>query len=191
MKPIIFCVKMNSPIQDETFKFLLRFVQEEKRERVLRQRIKQNADHMLIGDILAKAALKSSFGIEISKQRIGYGKFGKPYLLDYPNIHFNISHSGEYVVCAVCDVPIGVDIQKIMAYNPNIARKICSDEELNIIKNSNDVQSEFIRVFTQKEAYLKMKGFGIYKISKANTSRKNIDSYKFKDYWLSISIFDD
>lgn len=96
MKPIIFCVKNNTSIQDNTFHFLLQFVQLEKQEHILRQRIKQNADNMLIGDILAKAAIKRVFGIEIAKQRIGYGEFGKPYLLDYPNIHFSISRS--YVV---------------------------------------------------------------------------------------------
>ena len=39
-------------------------------------------------------------------------KFGKPYFED-TDIHFNISHSGCYVIAAVSDEDIGIDIQKI------------------------------------------------------------------------------
>lgn len=188
MKPIIFYIKNDVPIQNNTFQFLLQFVQPEKQERILRQRIKQNADNMLIGDILAKTAIKKVFGVEIAKQHIEYGKYGKPYLLDYPNIHFNISHSGKYVVCAVCDVPVGIDIQKITAYNPSTAYRVCSDDELNIIEKSQNKESEFIRIWTRKEAYLKMKGSSIAKI-KANIS-ENAYSYRIEIYWLSISFND-
>ncbi len=58
MKPIIYCGKNDIPIQDKTFKFLLQFVQPEKHERILRQRVKQNADNMLICEILAKILIK-------------------------------------------------------------------------------------------------------------------------------------
>ena len=45
--------------------------------------------------------------------QFGYNNYQKPYLKDYPDIHFNGSHSGEYLVCALSDVPVGIDIQKI------------------------------------------------------------------------------
>lgn len=65
---------------------------------------------MLVGEILAKTAIKKTFGIDIAKQNFTYTGHGKPYLLNYPDVHFNISHSGEYVACAVADSPVGVDI---------------------------------------------------------------------------------
>ncbi len=187
MNPVIFCVKNEVSIQDGIFRYLLQFVQPEKRERILRQRIKQNADHMLIGDIVAKVAIKRVFGIEIARQRIGYGEFGKPYLLDHPYVHFNISHSGKYVVCAVCDVPVGIDVQKITAYHPKVAQRICSDEELEIVKGSDDVQSELIRIWTRKEAYLKRKGDGICGMGTLNMSSDSVYSYRFGDCWISLS----
>lgn len=36
---------------------------------------------------------------------------GKPYLAKEPDIHFNLSHSGEWAVCAISSSPVGVDIQ--------------------------------------------------------------------------------
>lgn len=37
---------------------------------------------------------------------------GKPFLENYPKIHINISHSGEYVACAIGAKPVGVDIEQ-------------------------------------------------------------------------------
>ena len=37
------------------------------------------------------------------------GPYGKPYLTGYPEIHFNISHSGGWAVCALASMPCGVD----------------------------------------------------------------------------------
>lgn len=142
---------------------------------------------MLIGDILAKAAIKRVFGIEIAKQRIGYGEFGKPYLLDYPNIHFNISHSGEYVVCAVCDAPVGIDIQKISVYNSGIAEKVCLEYEIKQIEQSDDNASEFIKLWTKKEAVLKAKGIGLGNgILKSCLFDERVQSIQLFKYWISV-----
>lgn len=187
MKPVVFYVKNEIPIPDETFDFLLKFIQPEKRERILKHRVKKNADNMLIGEILSKVAIKNVFGIKILNQDIGYGEHGKPYLIKYPNIFFNVSHSGKYVFCAVCNTPIGIDIQKITKYNPNLAKRICSDCELNIIDKSSDKSDEFTRIWTRKEAYLKMTGTGITKIKSADTLNYDIYSRRIENYWLSVS----
>ena len=44
---------------------------------------------------------------------------GKPYFPAFPDFYYNISHSGSYVVCAVCDHPVGIDLQQI----PNQAER--------------------------------------------------------------------
>ena len=38
-----------------------------------------------------------------------YGKHGKPYLKNYSDVYFNISHSGKYVMCAAGDMEMGVE----------------------------------------------------------------------------------
>ena len=51
------------------------------------------------------------FGIGPEEVLTERGPSGKPYLVNCPGVHFNISHSGGYAVCAVGSVPMGVDIE--------------------------------------------------------------------------------
>ena len=146
---------------------------------------------MLIGEILAKTVIKKTFGIDIAKQEFAYTEYGKPYLSDYRHVHFNISHSGEYVACAVSDKPVGVDIQKIGEYNCDVAKRVCNEKELKQIENSSDKASEFTKLWTQKEAVLKMYGTGIASGDIKNClDNHNVQSKRIEDYWISISIKD-
>ncbi len=161
MMAVVCLVKNKKPIDDATFRFLLQFAPLEKQERILRQWVKQDADNMLLGATLMRHIIWEVFQIPISQQYIAYGSHGKPYLRDYPNAHFNISHSGQYVACAVADRPVGIDVQIIGAYRPDVAARVCSGEELAGIEVSDAPASEFTKLWTRKEAHLKMLGCGI------------------------------
>ncbi|MCH5348880.1 MAG: 4'-phosphopantetheinyl transferase superfamily protein [Oscillospiraceae bacterium] len=160
MIPAVSIVHNKTPIDDITFRFLLQFSPPEKQQRILRQRVKQNADSMVSGGALARYMLWKEFCIPWDAH-IAYGEFGKPYLSDYPDVHFNISHSGQYVVCAVCNRPVGVDVQEIAPYQPDVAAKVCSNVELSQIEASGNQAAEFTKAWTIKEAYLKMLGLGL------------------------------
>ena len=188
MTPAVYVMRNDEPVDTATFQYLMQFVPEEKRARILRQRVKQNADNMLVGAVLAKYMLLKYFRIPFSKQHISYGRYGKPYLRDYPNVHFNISHSGQFVACAVSDRPIGVDIQEVVSYRRDVAKHIFSPEELSQIESSPDRSAEFTKLWSQKEAYLKMLGIGFsdsldrtvsFRRSKAQTAR-------YMDTFISI-----
>ena len=50
-------------------------------------------------------------------------KYGKAYISNHENIHFNLSHSGKMVLCAISDMEVGADIEYIDAgIDLNIAR---------------------------------------------------------------------
>ena len=100
---------------------------------------------------------------------------GKPYFQDYPDFHYNISHSGRYVVCGVIcggkdPQPIGIDIQEIPT-NPEKVLKIAdhffSDEEkesLRALVRGGDSSSAlllFCRYWTARESYMKLTGRGL------------------------------
>lgn len=160
MTPVVYIIRNGRPVDIVVFQYLMQFVPDEKKERILRQRVKQNADNMLVGDVLAKYMLLKFFRIPFSKQYISYGRHGKPYLRDYPNAQFNISHSGQFVACAVSDRPIGVDIQEIVSYRRDVAKCLFNPGELLQIESSPDPSDEFTKLWTQREAYLKMLGVG-------------------------------
>ena len=142
---------------------------------------------MLIGEILRKSAIKKTFDIDFEKQRVALTEHKKPYLMDYPEAHFNISHSGEYVALAVSDKPVGVDIQKNKEYNYDVAKRVCNEKELKDLEDCIDKASEFIKLWTQKEAVLKMNGCGIANGDIKNCIQNhNVISEKIEDYWLSV-----
>ena len=182
----LFFVKVNNPIDENTFRYLLGFVQAEKKERILKQKIKQNADNMLVGELLAKTAIKNVFGIDIKKQKFVLSPLGKPHLDNNSGVHFNISHSGEYVACAVSDKPVGIDIQKIKKFKSKVAERVCNEKELRQIEESDDKESEFAKIWTQKEAVVKMYGLGIAKGDiKKCLEGKGVQSEKIENYWIS------
>lgn len=64
--------------------------------------------------------------------KIIHNDYGKPYFKDFEKINFNISHSGEYVVCCFSDKEIGVDIEKIRNHNIEIAKSFFVKQSLII-----------------------------------------------------------
>lgn len=188
----IYIINTKKPLNEYEFKYFLKFVQAGKKERILRQIKKQNSDNMLIGEILAKISVKKAFGVDIASQSFSYTEKKKPYLKNFPNVHFNISHSEGYAVCAVADRQVGTDIQKIKKYNPKTAKKICTKEELKKIESSSDKDGEFTKIWTKKEAFLKMSGEGITLKNIENCLKgKNVKSVKIADYYLSWCVFEE
>jgi len=87
---------------------------------------------------------------------------GKPYLPDHPDIYFNISHSEEYAVCAISDVPVGVDIEYCSAIDLDVAGSYFFSREYGYIleKPESDRIDAFYDLWTLKESYMKATGLG-------------------------------
>ena len=92
-----------------------------------------------------------------------YGKYGKPYLKD---VYFNLSHSGNYAICALSEREIGCDIQKIKPINRRLLQKCYSlSEQRYVLQPNNEKEQEerYISIWTLKESYLKKRGLGLTK----------------------------
>lgn len=86
---------------------------------------------------------------------------GKPYISGQK--HFNVSHSGDFVVCAVSDFEVGVDTEKIERMSPRLMYKFLSDEEISALDslNDSDLPRHLCEKWVRKEAYLKLTGRGL------------------------------
>jgi len=91
---------------------------------------------------------------------INHDNHGKPFLKNYPQVHFNLSHSEDYVACALSDSPVGVDIEHIHHADLNIARHYFFGSEYQRIQNSPNKQRTFFEFWVLKESYMKMTGLG-------------------------------
>lgn len=88
-----------------------------------------------------------------------YNDYGAPYIEGGP--HFSISHCKRGIAVAVCENPIGIDIEAIRSFKPELMRKTMNEDEQLRITYSAIPEVEFIRFWTQKEALLKLQGTGI------------------------------
>ena len=87
-----------------------------------------------------------------------YGTNGKPYLLGREDLFFSLSHSGKYVVCAVAECEIGVDIEPVSPIRPAVVRRCFNEAEQAWI---GEDAARFTRLWTMKEAYMKLTGTGL------------------------------
>lgn len=98
---------------------------------------------------------------ELFKQDWRYNEYGKPYLAGGPE--FSISHCRAGVAVAIDDKPIGIDIETIRPYKEDLAHKVMNEEEQKMIDEVPEEEKTivFTRLWTQKEAVLKLRGTGI------------------------------
>lgn len=140
----------------------------------------------LAAGLLLEKAL-DDVGISDREIRIGYD--GKPYLASGA-ISFNLSHSGERVMCAVSDMEVGCDVQKIGEVNFKIADRFFSPSErrlLNSIEDESEKIKMFYRLWTLKESYIKAVGTGLKTPLKSFsvTTWTDVNGFYFKEYDIS------
>lgn len=100
-----------------------------------------------------------------------YGEKGKPYLEKLP-LYFSVSHSGEYVLCAVSEKEIGADIQykgfgkeeKQEERMEKISRRFFAESEYKALEScqtDTEKRNLFFDLWTKKEALGKLTGEGV------------------------------
>lgn len=90
-----------------------------------------------------------------------YGEFGKPSIKGHPEIHFNISHCRKAIAVAVSDCPVGIDVESDRNISDGLVERVMNSVEQSAIRGAAIPQLEFLRLWTRKEAVLKLRGTGI------------------------------
>lgn len=129
----------------------------ERKQAVSQMKVRHKKNLRIAADALCRKAISDYCGIEQSKIIFEHTKAGKPFVKDLP-VHFNVSHSGDMVVCAVSDCEIGIDIEKIRKVNPRSADKFATESEKEYISEN---ENGFFEIWTLKEAYFKCIGTGL------------------------------
>lgn len=126
-------------------------VTEKRREKA--QRLIKEEDRLasLGTGLLLKCVLNIS-----SDKDIKYNEHGKPYFEH--GKYFSVSHSGNIAVLAVSDDEIGIDIERLRKPNERIIRRCFTEAEAEFAEKSNQ---NFTRIWTEKEAVLKLLGKGL------------------------------
>ncbi len=122
----------------------------------------ENQIRSLCGDLLVLECLKAHNNTLTLPLQYTRAEFGKPYLPLLPNFHFNVSHSGNWVLCATGSIPLGVDIQEERIFKPALLRILSTSEKVFWDSVSNNQKASTLFDFwCLKEAYCKATGQGL------------------------------
>lgn len=158
------------------YHFLLKNISEEQKAKAFR--FKNEKDQL-------RSLLSSYFVSQLSNEELKRNETGKPY---YPNgPFFNISHSGKYVIMAVANEEVGVDIEENIEKNMDMLLKIFNEAEAKMIKEHAD----FYYLWCAKESLIKCMGSSISKVKEVPSLPLNgLKTFKGIDYQSQTFIYD-
>ena len=148
-------------LSDEEFENALSLVDPEQKERIMRYHFMADRKRGLMGILLSQYAISKVFGIDPKEISFEKNKYGKPHVVGRSGVHYNISHSGDYVVCAVGSAPVGIDVQEIKDGSSDIAGRFFSKEEKEMLAAADEKKKTFYEIWSLKEAYIKCIGMGL------------------------------
>ena len=99
------------------------------------------------------------FGNDEQPPRFTHGSRGKPYLVGENAPYFSLSHSGDWVFCAVADSEVGLDVQEFSHCRDKVAARWFTEPERAWLAENPD--ERFAMLWAKKEAYCKFTGFGL------------------------------
>ena len=161
-KNLIYLSKINHSLSQSVYERLLQSISPENRRRCNRFRLREDSLRTLYGELILRHVLCEHFSFKNDEIEIIKGVDGKPYIKDFP-VHFNISHAGDFVVCAFSEQEVGVDIEQIRNVDLAIAKRyFCKSEcEDLYAKNTDHRLNYFFSLWTLKESYMKWLGGGM------------------------------
>ncbi len=162
---ILYYADFSSAEKEEILNQYADKVDSERLSKITRTRdITARVRSLLAGYLLQRAV----GGDGIIDLQYEYGKQGKPYLKDYPNLYFNLSHSGTVVACLVAGQEVGLDVQQYVKVKEGLAKRFFTKEECEMLVAVAEVGEKhtkyeqlFFELWSIKESYIKYTGQGM------------------------------
>lgn len=115
----------------------------------------------IIGRVLIKQVLADLLGQNPNDILLSLKENRIPYL---PNsdLYFSLSHSESFVLLAVSEYPVGIDIEQIKPRNLNRLKSVLTQQQIQTMQLLSDDEEKtafFYRCWTMKEASFKLNTF--------------------------------
>lgn len=146
-------------------------------------RFSADKQRSLIADLIVRRFYAKELKLDPFQLEFESNEHNKPFLKDYPKSQFNISHSGDYIVVAFSDCPVGIDIEKNKGNRLAVARRFFAKEELDDLFAFQEEKEQieyFYQLWTLKESYMKAIGMGISMSLKSFSMKKFYGDYRLR-----------
>ncbi len=152
---------LNSSVFDDESLFYKKYnmMSEYRKKKINSHKQPEDKKLSLAAGVLTDIGL-SEFSLNERNMHYCENKNGKPYLRDYKDIFFSLSHSGKWALAVFSDEETGCDIQEIKDINLNIANRFFTENERDYINGSEDKTDSFFEVWVRKESLIKALGTG-------------------------------
>lgn len=157
----VYAIKLSDNVGSETVERLLPFVDPEKQDRIRRFYRWEDSLRGLFADLLIRHIIILKTNLKNEEISFSKNEYGKPFLNEQEDFHFNLSHSGDWVVCAVDDKPVGIDVEEISPIDLDISKNYFSPDEHKDLIRKDDKIAYFFTLWTLKESYIKIVGKGL------------------------------
>lgn len=184
-------------LEDEKFNTkdeLLSYISPIRQEKINRYLLDLDKKLSLFSELTLRMGLSNMLGHSPDYFQFGSYKNGKPFILNEPNIYFNLSHTKNALLCSISNISeIGVDIEQIQSIDYKLFEYIAHPDEKLMLQSLPNTLHDllFYRFWTRKEAYCKRTGIGLrQKLSAVNTTTNEPENHyitwKTGNYFCSI-----
>ncbi len=189
-KVSIIITKIDESYLDKEFDCLYESLYPARKEAVSKLKNKRTSYVSMTAGLLLGRAYETVYDISANDIIVDKGEYGKPYIHGKEKFKYNISHSGDYVVLAYtmdADIAsVGIDVEKVKVRDDDmkVANRFFTKDEIDYISDGlecSDVDMRFYKIWTMKEAFMKLTGKGL---------GLRLDSFSVNPDEPSISITD-
>jgi 4'-phosphopantetheinyl transferase len=159
----VYAIKLDEELSEASYQLLLGKVSDEKRAKIQKFYRRQDSIRSLFGNLLIRYLLIKQKGLSNAAISFSLSTYGKPSVVGSDDLHFNIAHSGDWVVCVMDKHPVGVDVELITPIDMGVAETYFSawEQKTLLALPENEQIALFFELWTLKESYIKLKGKGL------------------------------
>lgn len=189
----IFIVELYDNINISKYNAFYKFIKEESLDKIKNFCLDINQKQSMLSEIIVRCLACKYLHIENKSLKFSKNKYGKPYLKNNKNFHYNISHSEHIVCCCISDNEVGIDVEKVVPidYEKIIERFFTQREKNYIMSHQDKAIDRFFEIWTTKESYIKYLGRGLSlplnEFDIFDDDIKSIvKSFKINGYYISL-----
>lgn len=191
-----FGLKVDPILNAHYFHCFCKQISEDEKQKIKKYKFIDDAYRSVFANMLVRFVAVKFYRLKYHDIAFKYSEYGKPYLQEDLSFHFNISHTHEWIVCAVDQMPVGIDIECLLPRDISSIIRFFSKTEQDsfLLKEESQKLHYFYELWTLKESYIKKCGLGLsiplntFSINEKNNefcleNQQNKDIF-FKQYFI-------